>query len=165
IDRNIKINWIGNSRVDTISLELLKKMQQSGCQLLSFGMESGNQQILDSSKKHINLKQTVQGIQWAKQAGILTFGYFIVGLPGETWDTIKESIAFAKEADPDYVNFHVATPFPGTELYEIAKRNNWLITDDWSQYEEEGSAVMRTEHLSPEELVKAQKMAMRAFYF
>ncbi len=165
IDRKIKIKWIGNSRVDTVSLELLKTMGKSGCQLLSFGMESGNQQILDSSKKHINLKQTVQGIQWAKQAGILTFGYFIVGLPGETWDTIKESIAFAKEADPDYVNFHVATPFPGTELYEIAKRNNWLITDDWSQYEEEGSAVMRTEHLSPEELVKAQKMAMRAFYF
>ena len=164
IDRNIQIKWIGNSRVDTVSLELLKLMKQSGCQLLSFGLESGNQEILDTSKKNINLKEAIQGIKWAKEAGIITFGYFIVGLPGETWDTIRETIEFAKEADPDYANFHVATPFPGTELYEIAKRNNWLITDDWSQYEEEGSAVMRTEHLMPEDLVKAQKMAMRAFY-
>ena len=164
IDRNIKIRWIGNSRVDTVNLELLKLMRQSGCEVLSFGIESGNQEILNQSRKNIDLEQTVQTIRWAKEAGITTFGYFIVGLPGETWDTINESIQFAIKANPDYVNFHVATPFPGTELYNLAKKNNWLTTDDWSQYEEEGSAVMRTEHLSPEDLVKAQKKAMRAFY-
>lgn len=164
VDRGIKIRWIGNSRVDTVTPELLQLMKKSGCEVLSFGLESGNQEILNQSKKHINLEQTIKTIGWAKEAGITTFGYFIVGLPGETWDTIKESIQFAIKANPDYVNFHVATPFPGTELYELAKRNNWLITDDWSQYEEEGSAVMRTEHLTPEDLVKAQKMAMRAFY-
>jgi radical SAM superfamily enzyme YgiQ (UPF0313 family) len=164
IDRGIKIRWIGNSRVDTVTPELLQLMQKSGCEVLSFGLESGNQEILNQSKKHIDLEQAVKAIRWAKEAGITTFGYFIVGLPGESWDTIKESIQFAIRANPDYVNFHVATPFPGTELYEIAKKNNWLITDDWSQYEEEGSAVMRTENLTPEDLVKAQKMAMRAFY-
>lgn len=72
---------------------------------------------------------------------------------------------FAKKLNPDYVNFHIATPFPGTELYQIAKENNWLITNDWSQFEEQGSAVMRTDHLTGGDLVKAQKMAMRQFYF
>lgn len=164
MDRGIKIRWIGNSRVDTVSPKLLKLMKQSGCEILSYGLESGNQEILDSSKKNINLDQTIQAIKWTREAGIMTFGYFIVGLPGETWDTIHDSINFAIKANPDYVNFHVATPFPGTELYSIAKSKGWLITDDWTQYEEEGSAVMRTEHLTPEDLVKAQKMAMRRFY-
>ncbi|MDI6783801.1 MAG: radical SAM protein, partial [bacterium] len=104
-------------------------------------------------------------IKWTKQAGIMAFAYFIIGLPGETWETIRETISFAKNLNPDYVNFHIATPFPGTELYQIAKENQWLITDDWSEFEEQGSAVLRTEHLTAPDLVKAQKIAMRQFYF
>ena len=77
---------------------------------------------------------------------------------------MAQSIRFARELEPDYVNFHVATPFPGTELYDIARANGWLTTDDWNQYEEEGSGVMRTEHLTAEDLIAAQRRAMRAFY-
>jgi anaerobic magnesium-protoporphyrin IX monomethyl ester cyclase len=161
----LQIRWIGNSRVDAVDLEMLKLMKSSGCELLSYGIESGNQAILDRVKKKITLIQAEQAIRLTKEVGILAFAYFILGLPGETKETIQETISFAKKLDPDYVNFHIATPFPGTELYQMAKDNNWLITDDWSKYEEEGSAVMRTEHLTAAELVKAQKQAMRQFYF
>jgi radical SAM superfamily enzyme YgiQ (UPF0313 family) len=163
--RNLKIRWIGNSRVDAVDLELLKLMKSAGCELLSYGIESGNQAILDRAKKKITIAQSEQAIQLTKQAEILAFAYFILGLPGETRETINQTIAFAKKINPDYVNFHIATPFPGTELYQIAIDNKWLITDDWSQFEEQGSAVMRTEQLTAQDLVKAQKMAMRRFYF
>jgi radical SAM superfamily enzyme YgiQ (UPF0313 family) len=99
-----------------------------------------------------------------REAGIFSMAYFILGLPGETRETIDETIRFAREINPDYVNFHVATPFPGTELYEIARQNNWLTSTDWNDYEEEGSAVLRTQELSAGELIEAQCRAMRSFY-
>lgn len=164
LERKLDIRWICNSRVDAVDLELLKKMKQAGCLLVSYGVESGNQAILDAAKKMIKLEDSRKAIRLTREAGLLSMAYFIIGLPGETAQTIEESIRFASEIDPDYVNFHVATPFPGTELYEIAQRNNWLATDDWNQYEEEGSAVLRTEALTAEDLVAAQRRAMRRFY-
>jgi radical SAM superfamily enzyme YgiQ (UPF0313 family) len=145
-------------------MEMLKKMKKAGCISISYGIESGSQKILDSSKKGITLAQSKKAIDMTKKAGIGTFAYFIIGLPGENWDTIRQTIRFAKRLDPDYVNFHIATPFPGTELYDIAVKNKWLVSDNWADFEEEGSAVLRTEDLSPKDLVKAQKMAMRSFY-
>jgi radical SAM superfamily enzyme YgiQ (UPF0313 family) len=162
--RKNPVRWICNSRVDNVTLDLLQKMKQAGCLMVSYGVESGSQEILDASEKHITLQQSRDAIRWTREAGMKSMAYFIIGLPGETHETIEQSIRFAREINPDYVNFHVATPFPGTTLYDIAASNNWLVTNDWSQYEEEGSGVMRTEHLSPEDLIAAQKRAMRAFY-
>jgi radical SAM superfamily enzyme YgiQ (UPF0313 family) len=156
--------WVCNSRVDTIDLELAREMKASGCELISFGVESGNPEILESTKKGITLDQVRTGIAAAKQAGILTFCYFIIGMPGETEETIEDTIRFAKELDPDYVNFHVAIPFPGTELYEMSKKNGWLVHEEWDQYEEMGSAVLRTPQLSPEKAMLAQQRATRAVY-
>jgi radical SAM superfamily enzyme YgiQ (UPF0313 family) len=156
--------WVCNSRVDTINYELAREMKASGCELISFGVESGNAKILESSKKGITLDQIREGIGATKRAGILTFAYFIIGLPGETPETIEDTIRFAKELDPDYCNFHVATPFPGTELYEMAKQNGWLVHEDWEKYEEMGSGVMRTPDLTPEMAMAAQKRATRSVY-
>lgn len=156
--------WVCNSRVDTINDDLAREMKASGCELISFGVESGNPEILESTKKGITLDQVREGVGAAKRAGILTFCYFIIGLPGETEETIQDTINFARELDPDYCNFHVATPFPGTELYEQAKREGWLVHEDWDQYEEMGSAVIRTPTLSPEAAMLAQTRATRAIY-
>ncbi len=156
--------WVCNSRVDTIDYELAREMKASGCELISFGVESGNQRILESSKKGITLDQIREGIAATQRAGVLTFAYFIIGLPGETEETIEDTLRFAREIDPDYCNFHVATPFPGTELYEQAKRNGWLVHEDWERYEEMGSAVMRTALLSPEAAMRAQRRATRGVY-
>ncbi|MCA9429339.1 MAG: radical SAM protein, partial [Candidatus Omnitrophica bacterium] len=152
------------SRVDTINDDLARAMKEAGCELISFGVESGNPEILESTKKGITLDQVREGVGAAKRAGIMTFCYFIIGLPGETEETIQDTIDFAKELDPDYCNFHVATPFPGTELYEQAKREGWLVHEDWDQYEEMGSAVMKTPSLSPEAAMRAQTRATRAIY-
>ncbi|MCE7907830.1 MAG: radical SAM protein [Candidatus Omnitrophica bacterium COP1] len=162
--RPYNFRWVCNSRVDTIDPVLAREMKASGCELISFGVESGNEQILASSKKDITLKQIREGISAAKEAGILTFAYFILGLPGENPETIEDTIRFARELDPDYCNFHIATPFPGTELYEEAKANGWLVHENWEQYEEMGSAVLRTPYISPEALLKAQRRATRSLY-
>jgi radical SAM superfamily enzyme YgiQ (UPF0313 family) len=164
IEARLATRWICNSRVDNVTLDLLRLMRRAGCLMVSYGVESGNQAILDASEKHITLEQSRDAIRWTREAGLKSMAYFIIGLPGETRETIEETIRFAKEINPDYVNFHVATPFPGTQLYDIASRNNWLVSEDWSEYEEEGSGVMRTEHLTPEDLIAAQRRAMRAFY-
>ena len=79
-------------------------------------------------------------------------------------DSIRETIEFAIEADSDYALFHVATPFPGTELYRLAREKGWLTSDNWDEYEEDGEGVIRTEHLGPEDLRRAQKEAFRRFY-
>lgn len=164
IEAKLRTRWICNSRVDCVTLDLLRLMKRAGCLMVSYGVESGSQAVLDLSKKHITLQQSRDAIKWTRQAGLKSMAYFIIGLPGETRETIGESKRFAREINPDYVNFHVATPFPGTELYDIAKSNGWLITEDWSQYEEEGSGVMRTGSLTPADLIRAQREAMREFY-
>jgi len=164
IKDNLKFRWICNSRVDSVDIEMLKLMKKAGCELISYGVESADQSILNNAKKNIKLEDSIKAIKLTRQAGIISLAYFIIGLPGETEETIKETIRFAKQINPDYVNFHIATPFPGTEFYEYAKNNNLLISDNWDDYEEEGSAVIRTETMTPEQLVKYQKYAMNSFY-
>jgi anaerobic magnesium-protoporphyrin IX monomethyl ester cyclase len=163
-DDGLKFQWICNSRVDAVDVELLRAMKAAGCLMVSYGIESGDPAILKATRKGITTEQARDAIAMTRRAGLKSMAYFIIGLPGESWETVRRSIAFAKSIDPDYVNFHIATPFPGTELYAQAKEKGWLTTDEWSEYEEEGSAVLVAGELSPAELERAQRMAMRAFY-
>ncbi|NQU45244.1 radical SAM protein, partial [bacterium] len=156
--------WVCNSRVDVVDAEMLALMKRANCRMISYGVESGSQAILDASRKGITLEQCERAIRLTREAGIPCMAYFIIGLPGETRDTAEESIRFAKRIKPDYVNFHVATPFPGTDFYDEAVRNGWLTSSNWSDFEEQGSAVLRTKDLSPEDLRHLQGRAMRAFY-
>jgi radical SAM superfamily enzyme YgiQ (UPF0313 family) len=158
------IEWICNSRVDVVDEEMLALMKRAGCKLIAYGVESGNAEVLKATKKEITLEQSERAIRWTREAGIISMAYFVIGLPGETHSTIEDSINFAIKIDPDYVNFHVATPFPGTELYDMALENAWIVADNWEEFEEEGSAVMRTDDLEPLDLIRAQKRAMKKFY-
>lgn len=164
LKKGLQFRWVCNSRTDAVDSEMLSLMKKAGCLLISYGIESGDQNILNTAKKSIELKDCLRAIELTRKSKILSMAYFIIGLPGETKETIHKSIDFAIKLNPDYVNFHVATPFPGTEFYDIAERNKWLITKDWNYYEEEGSAVIKTSELSPEDLMKAQKTAMKRFY-
>lgn len=165
LKKNLKISWVCNSRVDAVDLNMLELMKKTGCKLISYGIESGDQNILNDAKKNIKLDDCIKAIEMTRKAKIISMAYFIIGLPGETWDSINRSIEFAIKLNPDYVNFHVATPFPGTELYDIAMAKGWLVSNNWADYEEEGSSVLRTEALTDTDLMKAQKIAMRRFYF
>jgi len=164
IDNGLKFQWICNSRVDAVDFDLLRAMKAAGCVMVSYGVESGDPGILKATRKGITTEQSREAIALTRRAGLKSMAYFIIGLPGETWETVRRSIKFAKSIDPGYVNFHIATPFPGTELYAQAKDKGWLTTDDWSEYEEEGAAVLVAGELSARESKRAQRMAMRAFY-
>ena len=139
-------------------------MKRAGCRLVSYGLESGSPEVLRLARKGITLEQSERAIRLTREAGILSMAYFVLGLPGENAETAERSLRFACRVDPDYVNFHIATPFPGTDLYEEARQRGWLRSDNWDDYEEEGSAVLQVGELKPADLEREQRRAMRAFY-
>jgi radical SAM superfamily enzyme YgiQ (UPF0313 family) len=130
---NKKVKWYANVRV-TLDLETMKLMKKAGCRLLIPGYESGVQELLDNSHKGITIEQSRQFAKNAKKAGLLVHGCFIIGLPGETKETARRTIEFAKELDPDDAQFFPLIVYPGTEAYEWAQKNKYLVTDDFSKW-------------------------------
>jgi len=118
--RQLNVVWYCNGRVNLMTRELLEAMYSAGCRGIAYGLESGNQRILDSMKKSITLEQVREVVGWTKEAGINAIGYFIIGMLGETKATIKETLAFARELELDFYGFSLATPIPRTELYDSA---------------------------------------------
>ncbi len=163
IERKLTIKWITNAHVNTVDLEMLRIMKKAGCVGLGFGVESGNQQILDDTKKGIRLERVQEAFNLCKKAGIESFAFFIFGLPGETKETINETIKFAIKLDPDYADFYSAVPYPGTEFYEIAKKENWIVDKDLEKYEV-GQSVIKTSQLDPRLILEYRKLAYRRFY-
>ena len=164
LKRGLKLNWMANSRVDRVDYELMKIMKKSGCSMLSFGVESGAQNILNNVKKGATLEQAEQAFEAAREAGIETIAHFMLGLPGETKETVKQTIRFAKKIRPDYAQFYCAIPFPGTEFHDIAQKNGWIVTNNWSSYEI-NQPIISLPGLSNAELKKAKKRAFMSFYF
>lgn len=161
----IRIKWMCNSRVDNFSFKSAKAMKKAGCWLIAFGTESGSDVVLQRAKKGTVARQGKEAIKICKEVGIKSLCYFMFGLPGETKQTIKETIHFVMDAEPDYVHFYTATPFPGTEFYEQAKENKWLTSFDWRRYFHGLSDVVSYDNLSAEEISKKTQMAYRRFYF
>ncbi len=164
--RGLKITWTANSRAD-IDLETLKSLKAAGCRLLCVGVESGVQEILDNIHKGIKLDQIRQFMRDAKKAKVLIHGCFLVGGPGETKETLKKTLDFAKELNPDTVQFFPLMVYPGTEAYEWAKTSGYLTTLDFSQWlTPEGlhNCVVSRPGLSNKELVAFCDEARRRFY-
>jgi len=136
IQRGLNISWKLDCgiRIDSVDAELYKKLKASGCYSVGFGLESGSQKILDGINKGVNVKEAYNAVKWAKEAGIETVGFFMFGLPGETEDTMKETIKFATDLNPDYAKVTLATPFPGTGFYAQMKGEGRLKSSDWSAY-------------------------------
>jgi len=152
-----------NSRVDTIDQEMLSIMKKAGCTGIAFGVESGVQKILNKCGKGTKLSQIEKAFALMKEAGIDSLAHFVLGLPGETKTTIKKTVKFAKKLDPDYVQFYCAIPFPGTPLYRLARKENWLTTSKWEDFEI-NRAILETPSLSKEDLEKSRKQAYISFY-
>lgn len=133
IKRGLNAVWSCNTRVD-LTYETMKKMKDAGCRLLVCGYESGNQRVLDETKKGITLQQSRDFAKNARKLDIKVFGCFMIGLKGDNLETIQETYEFAKELYPDMCFFQQAVPFPGTEFYAWAKENNYLITEDYSKW-------------------------------
>lgn len=161
--RRLDMQWVCSSRVDIISKELMHAMKKVGCTMIYFGVESGNQRILNLMKKGIRVEQAVRAIKWAKRVGIETVATFIIGMLGETKDEIKRTIRFAQKLNPDYAQFSIATPFPGTELFAKARERGLIRTEDWSQYTVM-KPIMATGKCSVKDLGKFISKAYRMFY-
>ncbi|MBU4246010.1 B12-binding domain-containing radical SAM protein [archaeon] len=130
------MSWVVNSRVNTIDQEMLKHMDEANCFLVAFGAESGNQEILNYVNKGITLEQTRNAFKWVHETNIESAAHIVFGLaPFETETTIKKTLDFVKEIKPNYANFHIATPYPGTELYARYDKEGYIINKEYTRLE------------------------------
>lgn len=126
IRKGLKFSWTCLGRVNLIDKELLALLKKAGCWQISYGIESGNEKVLASINKGITKKMVKEVIEATYQAGIQSLGFFILGLPGETEETMRETIDFAKSLPLNAANFTIATPYPGTDLWYLAKKEGFL---------------------------------------
>ena len=123
IESGLKITWSSNTRADTMDDEMAKMMYKSGCRLVSIGVESGSQKMLDNIGKKITLDDIRNTVKILKKNKIKIYNYFVIGLPWETEETVEETIKFAIELDSNFISFYTATPLPGTKYFAYAMLN------------------------------------------
>jgi anaerobic magnesium-protoporphyrin IX monomethyl ester cyclase len=159
----IMINGI---RANLADEELLGRMREAGCIRTAFGVESGNQRILDEViHKQLTLDQVRSAFKAAKKVGMETIGFFIIGLPGETEETMEDTIRFACELDPIVANFSMATPFPGTQMYDQVLEQGRLLVHDWHEFAFfENKAQFETDEMPAELVERKWREAYRRFY-
>jgi len=163
---NKKVKWYANVRVN-LDLDTMKIMKEAGCRLVIPGYESGVQELLDAAHKGITLEQSREFAKNARRAGLLVHGCFIIGLPGETRETAKRTVEFAKELGPDDAQFFPLIVYPGTEAYEWAEKNRYLTTTDFSKWNtKEGwhGSLVSTPALGKEDVIELVNGAKVEFY-
>ncbi|HWF92247.1 MAG TPA: hopanoid biosynthesis associated radical SAM protein HpnJ [Terriglobales bacterium] len=161
----LKLTWSCTSRVTT-DFETLKAMKEAGCRLLIVGYESGDQQILKNIKKGATVERARQFTKDCHKLGLVIHGDFILGLPGETRDTIKNTISFAKELDVETIQVSVAHAYPGTELYDYAVKNGFMVGDN-KMVDEGGHQLAHVQYpgLPAEEILSSVHRFYDEYYF
>lgn len=165
--RNLKFTFEGYTRANTVTPELLKMLREVGLVRLSFGVETGNAEIMKAIKKGVTLEDIKQAYEWCFELGIETRCSLMIGHPLETKKTIEQTIAFANDLKCYQAYINITTPYPGSELYKMAKDGYGglkLLTDDWKEYRRYGNSVMEMNDLSVEDLIEYQKKAYKRFY-
>jgi radical SAM superfamily enzyme YgiQ (UPF0313 family) len=164
--RGLDLRWTCNSRVDFVDPELLQQMHAAGCWMISWGIESGEPRMLRRMNKGITTEQVEQALRWSKQAGIMNWGYFIIGMPGETEESIRTTIDFAKRLPLDLVLFHIAAPHPGTPFFQEVVENGWFRPGThWEDVDMDRSTVLDYPNLKAEDLERWAKRAFREWAF
>lgn len=164
IEETPNITWTCETRVDVVDKGLIEIMSKAGCWKIGYGAESGDRELLDLIKKDITLDQIRDAVRWTKEAGMEVGLSFMLALPGETPEKALRTIEFAKELDPDFVQFCVTTPYPGTELYNQAKDHGTLI-QDFSSYTIWNPVFIPRGYRDAEEILDMQRRAFRSFYY
>lgn len=158
------ISWTINARANT-DFETLKVMREAGLRHVVVGFESGNEQILKNIKKGVTKQQAIEFARNCKKLGLSVHGAFIMGLPGETKQTIQETIEFAKCMDLNSIQASLASPYPGTEFYELCKQEGWIASDTFLDETGHQSCVINYPHLSNTEIFDSVEEFYNKFYF
>jgi radical SAM superfamily enzyme YgiQ (UPF0313 family) len=161
--RHLNLKWDCGTRVDMVDRELLETMHNAGCFAVWLGVESGSETILGAMNKKIKIEQTKLAYKTAHQVGLMTIANVVLGFPGETEQTAIETIRLVKELNPDDVGFYIATPYPGTPMYEMVIKNGWLRITDFDKFDTAGP-TFETPQLSMEKLVELRAKAYQDFY-
>ncbi|MCW4017200.1 MAG: cobalamin-dependent protein [Candidatus Bathyarchaeota archaeon] len=161
--RKLDMTWDCGTRVDMVDREMLKTMHDAGCIAVWMGVESGSEEILGAMNKKIKLDQTRLAWKTAHDVGLMTIANVVLGFPGETEKTAKETINFVKQLNPDDVGFYVATPYPGTPMYDQVIKNGWLRVTDFNKFDTAGP-TFETPWLSMEKLAELRYKAYQQFY-
>lgn len=163
IDSGLKITWSANTREDTADYEMAKMMYKSGCRLVSIGVESGSQYMLEKMGKKITLNDVRRTVKVFKKAKIRIYNYFVIGLPWETEETVEETIKFAIELNSDFISFYTATPLPGSRFYDYASEHN-LFDKETSFENAYYYPAVNTHNLTRERVFELHKSAIKRFY-
>jgi len=167
IKRKLNIFWTARTRVDNVNKDMLRIMARSGCNTIMYGVESADQNILKLLRKQTNIEMIKDAIKWTRESGIKTFGFFMIGVPGETYETAMRTIRFSIELDLDYVQFSKLVVFPNTEVYHMLMQEGF--GDYWREFTRDPATekelpLIETD-LTTEEAMRLVKKAYLYFYF
>ncbi len=162
-DEGLDLSWSASSRVDIFTNEVAEALKYGGCHTVYFGIESGSQKTLDFIGKRITPEQSLAAVKKAKAQELHALGAFIIGFPEETKEDIKKTIKFSKKVGVDYAQFTVATPYPGTRLWDYALSRNIILTFNWRKYTTL-DPVMKLMHFTTKEITKFLHLAYISFY-
>ena len=163
IREGLDLQWRCETRVDRLEKKLMKKMKKAGCQAIHLGVESGDPNILKNyAKVGLTLERIRKTFKNAKDVGLETVAFFMIGFPGERKESVKKTLELARELNSDINWFTVAAPYPGTKLYDMAKREGWILTENLEKYSGR-EVVMRTDKLSEEDIKKLLRTAKILF--
>ena len=163
IESGLKFTWSSNTRADTMDEELAKLMYKAGCRLVSIGVESGSQEILNNIGKNVTLDKIRDTIKVLKKNKIKIYNYFVIGLPWETEKTVEETIKFAIELDSDFISFYTAVPLPGTKFFAYVMMNK-LVDENFNFEGAYYIPSVRSHELSKERIFELHKKAVKKFY-
>lgn len=161
--RKLKILWDCETRVDMVTQELLEEMKKAGCLAVWFGVEAGSKQLLDAMAKGLTLEKTKKAFRMAKDSGLMTVASVILGFPEETPETAWATVKFLEELKPDDVGYYIATPYPGTPMYDYVKEKGWLKIEDFNKYDT-ATPTFETPMMKMKELKKIREEALQRFY-
>jgi len=169
IKGGVRVHWTCESRVNLVDKELLRHIKEAGCYSIAYGIESASQEILNVLDKDVTLEQIAKAVTISQEVGLQTIGYFMLGSPGESVETIEETIQFAKDLKLDFAQFAIATPFPGTELYKLYMEGREDENIPWESFVYAGSdgkvsPMFESHQLSRNDLNLWIKKAYRQFY-
>jgi len=164
IKNNIDLTWNCSTRAERVNPDILKLMKRAGCHTIALGMESVDKTVLKNIRKNIEPEQIRESVSMIRKHGIDTILFCVVGFPGETKESIENTISFLKTLNTTFITLGIAVPVPGTDFYRYVEENNYLLTKDWSLYDPMKKPVFSYPWLTSDEIAYYSAYGLRQFY-